>query len=158
MLPFRCRQQRQFGMQKEVISGMPHHNSSTHSADYNTTEVSTINCAKGFAQLHSDPCEAWMGGGVGEREREMWVAGWWQTLHLLQEGREVHAAAVSHAGFARPSGDKVELWEVKIRKILNDTKTNFLFENQRTGFPFQRPKISALQGNVWRLLRERNLS
>jgi hypothetical protein len=44
-------------MQKEVISDMSHNNSSIHSADYNTIEVTTINCAKGFA-LHSDPSEA----------------------------------------------------------------------------------------------------
>jgi hypothetical protein len=57
MLPFRCRQYRQGGMQTEVIPDMSHHNSSTHSADYNITEISTINCAKGLV-LHSDPSEA----------------------------------------------------------------------------------------------------
>ena len=60
MLPSRCRQYRQGGMQKEVISDMSHHNSSTFSADYNTTWVPTINCAKGFA-LHSDLSETYFG-------------------------------------------------------------------------------------------------
>ena len=48
-------------MQEEVISDISHHNSSTFSADYNTTEVPTIKYAKGFA-LHSDPSEACFGG------------------------------------------------------------------------------------------------
>jgi len=49
--------------------------------------------------------------GAGE---EMWFAVRRQTLHVLQGDREVHAAAVPKAGFARPSGDKVGLWEVKV--------------------------------------------